>query len=456
MNEIGYWGTLHSNIFLDYVKSLEENNIRYFIFRNFEGLPEVNIGKDVDIIIENHSYKRAFHILTRVLSKYDIHNLTINKFDQMRCFYVMDINKEFAIHIDIIENYYYKGFEFFSFKELYIHAKKYKGFYVLAEPINSVMLLLQNVLAYNSLKSKYQDIIFSNFVKNKEAFSVILIDFLGRESGLKVLNYLKVKDFESIVIESKSLWSVARNRIFIKKPFYTISNILRFLSGKTYRVLICPKKFQRFICVLGPDGAGKTTFINSLVKSLSYYYVSETNRFKIYHHRPSILPNLGAAGEQAGVMKEDKDFTNPHRAKPSGFISSFIRMTYYWLDYFFGTPLIIRKDAQYGNYTIFDRYIYDFIVDPHRSRINLPYWMRKLFSKLVIQPQIVFVLSTDKETIFKRKQELTLNEIERQLGEFSKLSRSHKRFIVIDASKSPEEMVEDALKVIINNFTEKV
>jgi thymidylate kinase len=75
---------------------------------------------------------------------------------------------------------------------------------------------------------------------------------------------------------------------------------------------------------------------------------------------------------------------------------------------------------------------------------------------MVIQPRIVFVLLADAETIYKRKQELTIDEINRQLGEFSKLAKTHKRFVVINASKSPEDMVTEAMKVIINNFTEKL
>lgn len=210
-----------------------------------------------------------------------------------------------------------------------------------------------------------------------------------------------------------------------------------------------------FIAVEGADGTGKSTFIEGLTKAIAYYFVSEESKCHVYHHRPTILPNLGAMGERVKVMKEDKDFTNPHRGKPTGFFSSFIRMSYYWLDYVIGVPLKLRKDVQFNHYTIYDRYIYDFLIDPRRSRINLPYWLRKLFTRLVLQPQVVFVLLTDAKIIYNRKQELTLDEINRQLGEFTKLAKSHKRFVVLDASKSPNEMVNDAMKIIIERFTKK-
>jgi thymidylate kinase len=130
-------------------------------------------------------------------------------------------------------------------------------------------------------------------------------------------------------------------------------------------------------------------------------------------------------------------------------------MFYYWLDYIVGVPYIIRKSAQFDKFTIFDRYIYDFLVDPHRSRINLPYWLRKLFTKTVIQPKIVFVLLTEAEIIYARKQELTLPEIKRQLEEFYKLAQTNKRFVILDASQTPDQIVEDAIRHIINKFNLK-
>lgn len=212
----------------------------------------------------------------------------------------------------------------------------------------------------------------------------------------------------------------------------------------------------KFIAVLGADGTGKTTFIEGLTEAIGFSSTSEDSNSHIYHHRPGLLPNLGAVGERTGVMKEDRDFTNPHRAQPAGFLSSLIRMTYYWFDYAIGTPLILRKDVKFDRFTIFDRYIYDFLIDPSRSKINLPFRIRKIFTRLVIQPRLVFILITDAEVIYSRKQELTIPEINRQLTAFKKLSRSNKRFVVLDASQNPEEIVSQAINVITHNFAMKV
>ena len=108
---------------------------------------------------------------------------------------------------------------------------------------------------------------------------------------------------------------------------------------------------------------------------------------------------------------------------------------------------------QFDKFTIFDRYIYDFIVDPVRSRIGLPRWIRVMFSKLVYKPKFVFVMMADTDVIYKRKQELTKEEITRQLVEFKRLADSGKRFVELDANQTPDAIIKEATKVIIEQYT---
>lgn len=447
------WTIRHSD-FLDHVFNLLNNSgIRYFVLRNYEGLPEYNTGNDVDIVIEPHSYKRVKSLILQCMCDERVPNYTVSDFDRMRCWYIMDKESMFGIHIDIIENEVYKGFEYFDFEYLYSYVIGYRNFYVLDKSMDTVMLLVQNIVAYKSLKQKYRNTISENYRSYKETIDAQLLKFWSKNVADAVIKLLDEGRYDTIVQMSKKLERDAQKSIFLRKPLKTFVFVSRFLFDKFWRVIICPSKFWRFFAVVAPDGTGKTTFLNQLVEDLCVLYVCDTERrFNIYHFRPSIFPNLGAAGEKVGIMKQDKNFTDPHRAAPAGYMSSFVRMCYYWLDYLIGVPFLLRKDSQYSFYTIFDRYIYDLLVDPKRSRIKLPYYIRKIFTRLVIHPKIVFVLQTTPETIYNRKQELSLEEISRQLHEYKKLS-TDTRFVMLDASKSPREMSMEALDVIIDQYT---
>lgn len=446
------WHKDHANIFNQVVEALNNCKIRYFILRNYEGLPSVNTSKDVDIIIEPGSYEAAADALSYV---YQDNNLLyrIVKYERVRCWYGYNLEKQFSIHLDLIEGYVNKGFEIFDFDELYSHVRRYKNFKVLEPAYDTMMLLFYKLVGAGKLEDKYRHYIKERYKDYKHVIKEIIFQTLDKKTGTYIIQALENNDYNSLDTHASNISFSSKRKAFLKRPLKTIYSFFYFLFDKLYRTVICPYKFQNFITVQGADGTGKTTFIDGLVKEIDFYFNSDGGKARIYHFRPTILPNLGAVGEKAGVMKEDKDFTNPHRRKPAGIFSSFVRMCYYWLDYIIGIPLILRKNARFDHVTIFDRYIYDFIVDPYRSRICLPKSLRKLFASSVIQPRIVFILLAPRDIIYARKQELSPEEIDRQLGEFKKLAKTGKQFFIIDASRLAEEMVSQAMEIILKEFS---
>ena len=110
----------------------------------------------------------------------------------------------------------------------------------------------------------------------------------------------------------------------------------------------------------------------------------------------------------------------------------------------------------YDRFSVFDRYSYDFIVDPLRTKLGLPKWVRRFFVRLTPQPKIVFVLQAAPDVIYERKQELTREEIERQLNVYGELAETHKRFYTINAEQTPEKMANEAMKVILEQYAEKL
>lgn len=446
------WTKLHAIFLSDLISSLNNSGIRYFLLRNYEGLPEENIGKDVDIVIEPGSYRIVKNLLTQQMKTHQIHYYTTSRFDRMVCWYVVDLDKDFSIHIDIMENESYKGYTFFAFDELYNNTTTYKNMRVLKQDYDIVLLLAQNIVAYKNLKEKYRTKISQLYPKYRSQFIKLSNSLFGAKCGGRLINYLDINNFDEIVEQSRDFERSFKKQQMKRKPLKSFVNVVHFVADRFYRVIWCPYNYQRLIAIEAPDGTGKSTFVDNLTKRLAFFYNSDENRFAVHHFRPNILPNMGAAGEMMHVAKQDTDFTNPHRAKPSGFVMSMIRMTYYWLDYIIGVPILLRKEVHYEKYSFYDRYIYDFLVDPYRTRVKLPYWIRSSFTKIVKQPQIIFVLNAAPDIIYDRKQELTLEEIKRQLILFENIRKSFDTAVEIDANKTPSEMVNNALKIIFSRF----
>lgn len=455
------WDERHGKILSCFLEQLSNNGIRWFILRGYEGLPNANPSKDVDIMVEVGQEKKACKLLKEAFSKFGLKYFYSVTYGHAHCYLGMELATQFSIHIDLIEGYISKGYEVFTFDELYQHVIPYNGMNVLDDLMNGIMLLVYKIFGYHhaKLKHAYQADIFKAQQEYPEEFHDILLKIAGDGLGIKLNDLIAQKDFDAVVALEPEFTKALKKYTFKIRPWSTIRYSAEFLWQKVSRIIFNYKKYAKTFAVMAPDGTGKTTFLEALLKELNFYYVNDENdnRFHVYHFRPSILPNLGAVGEKTGVMKQDTDFTNPHRSKPANPFSSLIRISYYTLDYIIGWQKCVRNDVHYDRYSVFDRYSYDFIVDPMRTKLNLPESVRKFFVKLTPQPKIVFCLDASPDVIYKRKQELSLEEITRQISEYRKLANTDtERFKVINAEQTPEEMAREAAAIVIGRYTEKL
>ena len=455
------WNEKHGAIFSLLIERLQNANIRCFVMRNYKGLPDKNESKDVDVIVEPGKVSEARKILLEVYKQNNLEYYSEAVFGKVHCMLGMDTKNTFSIHIDLIEGYLSKGYEIFTFDELYEHTIVYKNFRVMDEFFEGVMLYIYKQFGYKKpqLKTQYQELIAHTYSQYSNEFKGLLVKLVGNDFAEETCKFIESRDFERVVKNTPKFTKKLRAYVWKKHPMHTLKNICLFLTQKFNRTILSYRKYARVIAVLAPDGTGKTTFLDKLNEAMSFYYVNliEDNRFHIYHFRPTILPNLGELGEKAGVMKQDRDFTDPHRSKPDNFFGSLIRISYYVCDYIIGWQKCVRSDVQFDKYTVFDRYSYDFIVDPLRTKLNLPISVRKFFVRLTPQPDIVYILHAQPEVIYSRKKELSLDEIRRQNGEYHKLAKSNsKRFVVLNAERPVSDMVEEAVQSLMKKYAKKL
>lgn len=234
------------------------------------------------------------------------------------------------------------------------------------------------------------------------------------------------------------------------KTGHSVICLLKF-TKTMFSVFNSTSKRSKLIAVLGPDGSGKTTFINELLIGINSIFISQ-GRIRKYHFKPSFLPDLSRIVKKVGIKVEEIDIAKPHELKPANKMSSFLRLCYYWIDYAFLVPGIKWKSARHNHFVIFDRYAYDFLVDPIRSRIKSPDWIRKLMLRITPKPDITFALIANPEVIHLRKKELTTDEITRQNEELKKLSEQYPNFFILNANKSPEEVAKQAIIILWDQY----
>ncbi len=449
------WNEICENIFVECTNCFDKSGIKYFVLRNFDELPKINVGKDVDILIAPGQIKMAKKILKEVYKKNGLEYYDEAVFDHLHCTHGMGGVLQTGIHIDLMEGLVVKGFEFWRFEDAFQHAQRRQGFYAIDEFYEALLLLVYKLFGCKKpvIKEKYWDKIRNIYLREAEGFQKALTEWVSPKLSEKICNEIRSDNCDQVVLCAKKMTREMHWRILKKRPIHTFRGILKFVIGKADRIIFRYRKYARTFAVLGPDGVGKSTFIESLINQLNVYYVSDARdqRFHLYHFRPTLFPNLGMIGKKAQEENE-KVLLNPHSKEVVGRWSSLFRITYYTMDYILGWMKFVRQDVHYDRFSVFDRYSYDLLVDPLRTRLNLREGTRRFFVKLTPKPNIIFILTADAETIYARKQELTLEEIKRQQKDYEKIGKRDQRVRMLCTDEDIDEVVAKAVKIVLEEY----
>ena len=423
-----------SHILTSKVFNFLNSNAIYAVLRNYEGLPEMNISRDIDILIEKKQYDkieqklidliisqsfkiislyRSEKVITLVCAKLYDSKIDLVQFD---FFFNTSIFGVYLLNVkNVLDSRAYNG-------KIYHVSKEYE---FLDKYLQIKFLGKDYPKKYNKLKDEIKDnIIFKKLIKN--IFGVNNISALANMS--------------TFCFRFKILF-----RNLKREPFIQIKFILEFLINYV-RNFFSYSGFS--IGFTGPDGSGKTTIINSLIYKLSLVY----SEIQLLHFRPHLTPNLGEIAKKTSLKKNiDTNFSNPHRGSKTNKLSSFFRLLYYSFDYFFGYFIKVRILLQRRSLVVFDRYYSDIISDGKRSKINLNnkliyYWGKFFIPSLNYN----FLISAKSEIILSRKQELNKPSIEKINSNLIFLSKKPD-FYLIENNGSMDEALQKILKIIIEN-----
>lgn len=199
------------------------------------------------------------------------------------------------------------------------------------------------------------------------------------------------------------------------------------------------------IVLLGPDGSGKTTIKSSLEESLNTIFTSINH----FYFRPELLPFPGVL---VGLREDIRTGANPnpHGHKRENPIKSIIRFVYYLVDFILGYWIKIHPLKKRGCLIIFDRYYYDYFVDLFRYNMSIPSWFPRFFLPLIPSPDMTFYLHASVETLYRRKQEIPLTELNRQINVLDELVKSLPNAYKVSTERTIKEITEEIIDIIKN------
>ena len=171
----------------------------------------------------------------------------------------------------------------------------------------------------------------------------------------------------------------------------------------------------------GVDGAGKTTILTLVKESL----LARGHKVVELRSRPSVLPILSAFKYGKARAEHAASDGLPRQGKNTSKIGSYLRFGYYLTDYIVGQVYIYFKYTRRGYFIVYDRFYYDYIVDPKRANLVIHESVARFFLRFIREPDFNVFLYAPVEIIIERKKELDSATIrfltERYMSLFSDL-----------------------------------
>jgi thymidylate kinase len=445
------WSDFHGRALDAVFDALNLAEIPWLVLRNHKGLPWHNASKDIDIGVEQQKLKEAEIVVEGVLKKHGFDRKETTVFQWGRCtsyFGVVD-RSAVSIKIDLMDGFSWRTADLFNAGRLLQCAVPCGNFLIPSKTDDATIMWLKPLMTGGFVKQAYVTGITEGISADPIGFRSNLDQLFRIDIADLAWQHLENGKYEVLTAHRGKLSQNAWTKEVKANPVKSIWNAFSYVSWELLRRSRRPR--ASFLAVLGPDGAGKTTFIHALRVRLAILQSKDLETIEVRHFRPHLLPNINQllTGKPEVISK----FNNPHSAPPAGKVSSFLRIGYYSLDYILGYWLKIRRLSIRGRTMIFDRYFYDFIVDPQRSRLSLPLWVVKIFLFFIPKPDLIIVLDTTSSVIYARKQELQPEEIDRQLTAYRKLADDDLiRFLCLDSAQSPEAMVDVATQEVITRL----
>lgn len=412
------------------------NNSEYAILRNYEGLPQHNDSRDIDIIISRNTYQNLKNHLIDLIENSGWKIITYLKSDRLVTWVCACTRSDSST--DVVQ------FDFF------FHTSVYGVRLLNAEEF------LRNRQFNGSVYHVTKDYEFlDKYVYDRAVGAVYPEKYkstrLLAEDSSEVAEVLK-KIFGSNSIEEcdstsgKRLLFNALRKNFLKNPFASIARMIKFEYYHIRNYICSNTGFS--VGFTGPDGSGKTTVIDQILERLAPVF---RTAHKYYHFRPALFGNLGEVAYSAGLKNDvDRNYSDPHRGGKTGKLNSLARLLYYSIDYIVGYFVKVKTVTRITRIVIFDRYYTDIICDSRRSRIYLNYKFLYWFGKFFI-PSLDYniLLTASSETILARKKELDEEGIRTINMKIDYLS-GKKGYKKILNEQTPEVAVTEVLNYIFD------
>jgi thymidylate kinase len=426
---------------------LDQSQVTYAVLRNYEALPRSVGARDIDIVVLPQHLRLAHIAVCSIATELQCAYANYYRDErlvQFALFKRLDCERFFELKVDFFTNSQVYGVEILPASKMLDGVRRHNGVAVVRESLIVIDKLVFHLLVGQSVHPKYDAEFARISATHRSDLIDTLLPIVGgtlTETIVEAIARGKTSAMRTLSIRQRAaiLTRCIRNDVV-----QGARHMLAFLYHRA-RNRLSPEGL--FLSVSGPDGSGKTTVINAVIAALDQLYGNGSVAYG--HFRPSLLPRIAEVARATRSLDSvDEDYSRPHRATPSGLAGSLLRLAYYGADYVLGYAARVRPILIRRRIALFDRYYYDMIGDPGRSRISLPRGLLRVAACVLPLPHLAFFIRVSPEIAFSRKQELSLCAIAKLNERYDTLVRQG-LLIAIDNDQHPALAVARIVDTVV-------
>lgn len=211
-------------------------------------------------------------------------------------------------------------------------------------------------------------------------------------------------------------------------------------------IVVSTRQRGAFAAVLGPDGSGKTTVATNIGEVCR----SDGIGFGYVHWRPSLrqAPHPSVPRQEGHPPPKQR---RPDQLGISEKLLSIARLLRSVLVFNMYFVLRVAPMVRSGSVVIADRWVFNYLVQPDSVRYYASHALALLACRrLTARPPFLFVLAAEPSVLFARKQELTIEDLQRELRQWDQLKKSF-NIQFLDATLAPDLLARRVLDQILAN-----
>jgi len=416
---------------------LDAASTRWMILRNHQDLPD-RVGHDVDIIVHPGDAATVDPLLRALVRREGLALLRAYAGIEHETFDVAaaDLGGRLLLHVDVQTAARYRGRLLVDADDLLRQRRRVDRLWVPTPAMEAYALLLHAALHKHQLKPKYAQRLTELRLADTDGLEPLAGQRLGQDLGRR----LAAVRTETDLMALRGRLRRALRRRYPANParqaWFAVRSPMR-----QARLRLQPR--GAFVAFLGPDGSGKSTLTDLLVRRLQGHGdFLAVHRVYMGSGKP-LLPTRRLARRLHGNTGRNGRSPTLRGVAPRRLRGPLHVMAdeilRYWVQ--------VRPRLAPHGLVLVDRYAYDVL------RVNNPTiqraWFRGLAVRVIPRPHLTILLEGDPGTIAARKRELTVEETVRQQAAYRALEELIPDFLPIDLSVRDDRAIDlVAIKVL--------